>query len=223
MSWPTAVAWGDIALGAGVLATAVVGWLAGRDTRKALAAAGEANALSARLATLEEDRRRSERVPRMSAQLNATNQDGVLLLSVWLDSAEPLSKVKVTVRETRNHGSPVGFPSGQNGVSTRPPGPDADGNMPDGIQPGWQSDSLRPQAVWEKRMVPGTAATWSMGRRAMAPESDGWDSIRLGVLCVAAADQEGWTVPVPVEVTERARRVIGTGRGSGSPLGGTIA
>jgi hypothetical protein len=58
-----------------------------------------------------------------------------------------------------------------------------------------------------------------MDKRLSAHESDGPDAIRLRAIRMAQ-DGTNWGVPVPLEVTERARRTIRPGRGPGNPLGG---
>jgi len=201
VSWPTAVAWGDVALGAGVLATAVVGWAAGRGTRKAVD-------LSARLTELEEARRRDERRPVLSARLAGvpgTGGDGPdkLLLSVWLESPEPLKSLTITWAEARNFGCPAGFPPGQPGVSSEPPNLRPGADLTDGgHREAWAADSLRPFAAGHE-LTAGAAVSRTVQWRRTADMSDGPDGLRLRAACTAA-DGSSWELPVPLTLDRSA-------------------
>jgi hypothetical protein len=66
------------------------------------------------------------------------------VLSVWLESAEPLAKIRVVVQEARNLDCPLGFTRGQNGVDNElPPMLKAEG-----IRAAWQTETLHPAADW---------------------------------------------------------------------------
>jgi hypothetical protein len=98
------------------------------------------------MASIEEDRRKTERVPRLSARLESwgISGQGSFGLSVWLESPEPLARIRVVVQEARNMDCPLGFSVGQSGVANElPPELEAEG-----IRPMWQKDTLRPIAEW---------------------------------------------------------------------------
>jgi hypothetical protein len=91
------------------------------------------------MAAIERDRRSTERVPRLSARLQGWgNEEDSFVLSVWLESPEALSRIKVVVQEARNLDGPLGFSRGQNGVSNKlPPNLEVEG-----IRPAWQTETL---------------------------------------------------------------------------------
>jgi hypothetical protein len=157
------------------------------------------------MAAIEADRRRIERVPILSARLDCwgSGQSG-FGLSVWLESPEPLAKVRVVIREARNQDCPLGFDRGQNGVATQlPPALEAEG-----ILPAWGKDTLHPMADWDDGMAPGTAAFWKMDLRRCADVSAGADGVRFKALAWAERDDQHWELPLPVSMTSRARASI---------------
>lgn len=150
--------WGEVipdGIGAfGVVVAAAAVWLAQRASSRSVG-------VSETMAAIEQDRRNTERVPRLSARLESwgNGQDG-FALSVWLESPEPLAWIRVVVQEARNMDCPLGFKRGQDGVANElPPMLEAEG-----IRPAWQTDTLRPLADWNERMAPGTPALWLMRR-----------------------------------------------------------
>jgi hypothetical protein len=164
-------------------------------------AAWSSQRTSSRLADIERDRRSTERVPRLSAQLEswAAGQDG-FGLSVWLESSEPLAEVRVVVAEARNMDCPIGFAPGQDGVTNElPPALEAEG-----ILPAWSTDTLRPVANWTDRMAPGTSAFWMMEQRRTVKSSAGARGVRFKALAWAERDDQHWELPLPVSVTDAA-------------------
>jgi hypothetical protein len=157
------------------------------------------------MARLELDRRRIERMPRLSAQLSCpgAGQTG-FGLSVWLESPEPLAALRVVVREARNRDCPLGFDRGQRGVARQlPPALEAEG-----ILPAWEKDTLHPLADWADRLAPGAAAFWIMELRRSTDQSAGADGIRFKALARAERDDQCWELPLPVSVTDKARAAI---------------
>lgn len=165
------------------------------------------------MAAIEKYRRKTERVPRLSARLESwgTGQDG-FVLSVWLESPEPLARIRVVVQEARNMDCPLGFKRGQNGVADElPPMLEAEG-----IRPAWQTDTLHPLAEWNERMAPGMPALWLMQLRRTADISAGTDGVRFKALAWAERDDRRWELPLPVAITDNARALIsGTAAQSG--------
>jgi hypothetical protein len=200
----TGTPWGEIVpdlIGAfGVL---VAGGAAGLSLR----ATSKATGVSQTLASIEEDRRRTERVPRLTARLQSAGMGRQgLVLSVWLESPEPLAKILVVVQEARNFDCPIGFRRGQYGVpNDLPPMLEADG-----IRPAWATDTLHPLANWNERLAPGTAAVWAMELRSYAPFSAGADGVRFKARAFAERDDQEWELPLPVTMTDNAREMIGT-------------
>ena len=166
--------------------------------------------VSKTVAGIEQDRRHAERVPRLSARLEcwATGQDG-FALSVWLETPEPLARIRVVVQEARNMDSPVGFKRGQAGVANELPPVLA----AEGILPAWQTDSLHPLAESQERMAPGTAAVWIMQLRSTAGMSAGTDGVRFKALAWAERDEQVWELPLPVTITDNAINVIASKAG----------
>jgi hypothetical protein len=157
------------------------------------------------MAAIEADRRRTERVPKLSARLDrwGSGQTG-FGLSVWLESPEPLARLRVVVREARNRDCPLGFGREQNGVASQlPPALEAEG-----ILPAWQNDTLHPLADWADRMAPGTSAFWMMELRRGADVSAGADGVRFKGLAWAERDDQCWELPLPVSMTDKARAAI---------------
>jgi hypothetical protein len=146
---------------------------------------------------------------RSARRAGGTGHDG-FALSVWLETPEPLARIRVVVQEARNMDSPVGFKPGQNGVETRtePGFYEADGCLP-----AWQADSLRPLADWPERMAPGTAAVWLMQFRSTAEMSAGADGVRFKALAWAESDEQVWELPLPVTLTNNAIDVIASKAG----------
>jgi hypothetical protein len=135
----------------------------------------------------------------------AAGQDG-FGLSVWLESSEPLAKVRVVVAEARNMDCPVGFARGQNGVANElPPALEAEG-----ILPAWSTDTLHPLADWTDRMAPGTSAFWMMEQRRTVKNSAGARGVRFKALAWAEGDAQCWELPLPVAVTDSARTRLDT-------------
>lgn len=198
--------------GFGVLVAAGAAWLSQRASR-------QSNDVSRRVAAIEAARWRSERVPRLTAQLDCWGPGSTgFRLSVWLESSEPLLRLRVVLREARNVDCPVGFTIGQNGVANELP--EEPGLQ--GILPAWESDTLRPIADWDERIAPGNAAIWAMELRRSAHASAGADGIRLKVLAWAEVDDETWEQPLSVTLTDRARIAVDEAAGgvenSSSPL-----
>jgi hypothetical protein len=194
--------WGEIipdGLGAfGVVVAAAAAWLSQRASARSID-------VSKTMAAIESDRRRTERVPRLSARLEVwgDGQTG-FVLSVWLESPEPLAKIRVVVQEARNRDCPIGFTRGQIGVSNElPPMLEAEG-----IRPAWQTDLLHPLADWTDRMAPGTSAVWAMELRRTADVSAGADGVRFKALAWAELDDQHWELPLPVSITQRGRTAI---------------
>jgi hypothetical protein len=194
--------WGEIvpdAVGAfGVVVAAAAAWLSQRASSRSVS-------VSKTVAAIEQDRRNTERVPRLSARLQTwgTGQSG-FALSVWLESSEPLAWIRVVVQEARNMDCPLGFKRGQNGVANElPPMLEAEG-----IRPAWQTDTLHPLADWEERMAPGTSALWLMELRRTADISAGADGVRFKALARAERDDQSWELPLPVSITDNASAVI---------------
>lgn len=155
------------------------------------------------MAAIERDRRRIERVPRLSARLESWGTQG-FGLSVWLESPEPLARIRVVVQEARNMDCPLGFACGQNGVSNDlPPMLEAEG-----IRPAWQADTLRPLADWTERMAPGTPSLWLMELRRSAKGSAGANGVRFKALAWAERDGQCWELLLPVSMTDNARALI---------------
>jgi hypothetical protein len=194
--------WGEIVpdgIGAfGMVVAAAAAWLSQRVSSRSID-------VSESVAAIEQDRRSTERVPRLSARLEiwGIGQDG-LTLSVWLESPEPLARIRVLVQEARNMDSPLGFKRGQNGVANDlPPMLEAEG-----IRPAWQTDSLHPLADGDERMAPGTPALWLMQLRRTADASAGVDGVRFKALAWAERDNQCWELPLPVSITDNARALI---------------
>jgi hypothetical protein len=161
--------------------------------------------VSEAVTAIERDRRNAERVPRLSARLESwgPGQAG-FVLSMWLESSEPLSRIRVIVQEARNMDCPLGFARGQNGVANElPPMLDAEG-----IRPAWQNETLHPLADSTERMAPGGAAVWMMELRRMAGTSAGADGVRFKALAWAERDDQCWELPLPVSMTDNARALI---------------
>jgi len=177
-------------------------------------ASARSNAVSRDMAAIEADRRRTERVPRLSAQLDSWGEGSTgFRLSVWLESPEPLARLRVVIREARNLDCPLGFSVGQDGVANELP-PDLD---LEGILPAWKNDTARPIAGCADRIAPGNAAIWMMETRRDARTSAGAGGIRLKVLAWAERDDEHWELPLPVTLTDRARTAIGETAASSGP------
>jgi hypothetical protein len=202
--------WGEIVpdgIGAfGVVIAGAAAWLSQRASSRSVD-------VSQNMADIERDRRGAERVPKLSARLErwGSGQEG-FGLSVWLESSEPLAKIRVVVQEARNMDCPVGFARGQLGVSDElPPALEAEG-----ILPAWQNDTLHPLADWTDRMAPGTAAFWLMELRRSAVQSPGADAVRFKALAWAERDDQCWELPLPVSMTDAARiRIDEVAEGSG--------
>jgi hypothetical protein len=144
-------------------------------------------------------------VPRLSARLETwgNGQNG-FVLSVWLESPEPLAKIRVVLQEARNMDCPLGFTRGQIGVADElPPMLEAEG-----IRPAWQTDTLHPVADWTDRMAPGTPALWAIELRRTANASAGADGVRFKALAWAECDDQQWELPLPVSITDNARAAI---------------
>lgn len=194
--------WGEIVpdgIGAfGVVVAAAAAWLSQRASSRSVN-------VSQNMADIERDRHSVERVPKLSARLERWGpaQEG-FGLSVWLESSEPLARIKVVVQEARNMDCPIGFAVGQNGVSNElPPMLEAER-----ILPAWQTDTLRPLADWTDRMPPGTAAFWMMELRRTVGGSAGASGVRFKALAWAERDDQCWELPLPVSVTDNARALI---------------
>jgi hypothetical protein len=157
------------------------------------------------MAGIERDRRRAERVPNLSARLETWGAGTTSFgLSVWLESSEPLARIRVVVQEARNRDCPIGFALGQNGVANElPPALEAER-----ILPAWQTDTLRPLAYCNDRIPPGTPAYWLMELRRTASTSAGVDGVRFKALAWAERDDQCWELPLPVSVTDSARTLI---------------
>jgi hypothetical protein len=198
----TGTPWGEIVpdlIGAfGVL---VAGGAAGLSLR----ATSKATGVSEALASIEQDRRASERVPKLSARLQTggLGQSG-FVLAVWLESPEPLARITAVVQEARNQDCPIGFKRGQYGVPNdlRPI------LEAEGIRPAWATDTLHPLASWNQRLAPGTPAVWAMELRRSAPFSAGADAVRFKALAYAERDDQHWEIPLPVTLTDNARDMI---------------
>jgi hypothetical protein len=193
--------WAVILADGGAAAGVVVAFGAARfaqlSNRKSIA-------VTSTMATVEVDRRRAERVPRLAGRLERWGNGGdSLLLSVWLESPEALAKIRVVVQEARNMDGPVGFKPGQNGVGIEMPWPQDQDDL-QGVLPAWRGDSLRPLADWEQRMAPGTAAVWQMAMRDTVVMAGGCAAIRLKAMCWADRDGERWEVAIPVAISDRA-------------------
>lgn len=194
--------WGEIipdGIGAfGVLVAGAAAWLSQRASSRSID-------VSQTMAAIESDRRSTERVPRLSARLESwgDRQSG-FVLSVWLESPEPLAKIRVVVQEARNRDCPLGFTRGQIGVADElPPMLEAEG-----IRPAWQTEILHPVADWTDRMAPGTPALWPMELRRTANASAGRDGVRFKALAWAERDDQQWELPLPVSITDNARAAI---------------
>jgi hypothetical protein len=162
------------------------------------------------MAAIEKDRRHAERIPRLTARLEAWGTGSEdLLLSVWLDTPEALGRLRVVVQEARNSDGPVGFKPGQNGVGHELPWPQEEDEV-EGVLPAWRADSLRPVADWTDRMAPGSAAVWGMQIRRSADMAGGSVAVRLKALCWADRDDQMWEIPVPVTFSVRAQDMIDT-------------
>lgn len=192
--------WGEIVpdgIGAfGVVVAAAAAWLSQRTSSRSID-------VSQTVAAIERDRRRIERVPRLSARLESWGNQG-FGLSVWLESPEPLARIRVVVQEARNMDCPLGFAVGQNGVSNELP----QLLEAEGIRPAWQADTLRPLADWTERMAPGTPALWLMELRRTAKGSAGADGMRFNALAWAERDDQYWELLLPVSMTDNARALI---------------
>ncbi len=194
--------WGEIipdGIGAfGVVVAAAAAWLSQRASSRSID-------VSKTMAAIESDRRRTERVPRLSARLDSwgNGQNG-FLLSVWLESPEPLAKIRVVVQEARNMDCPLGFTRGQIGVGNElPPILEAEG-----IRPRWRTETLHPMADWTDRMAPGAPALWAMELRRTANTSAGADCVHFKALAWAERDDQRWELPLPVSITNNARAAI---------------
>lgn len=160
------------------------------------------------MAAIENERRHAERIPRLTARLEAWgNGSEDLLLSVWLETPEALGRLRVVVQEARNMDGPIGFKPGQNGVGHELPWPKEQDDA-EGILPAWRADSLRPLADGPGRMAPGSAAVWGMQIRRTADQAGGCSAVRLKALCWAERDDQVWEIPVPVTFSDRARELI---------------
>jgi hypothetical protein len=165
--------WGEIVpdgIGAfGVVVAACAAWLSQRASSRSID-------VSEAVTAIERDRRNTERLPKLSARLDSWGTGQTSFgLSVWLESPEPLSKIRVIVQEARNMDCPLGFARGQNGVANElSPMLDAEG-----IRPAWQNDTLHPLADSTERMAPGGSALWMMELRRMAGTSAGADGVRF--------------------------------------------
>jgi hypothetical protein len=194
--------WGEIVpegIGAfGVVVAAAAAWLSQSASSKSID-------VSQTMAAIERDRRSTERVPRLSARLEGWgNGQDSFVLSVWLESPEALSRIRVVVQEARNLDCPLGFSRGQNGVSNElPPNLEVEG-----IRPAWQAETLHPLADSIDRMAPGTAAVWQMELRRSASTSAGADGVRFKALAWAERDDQHWELPLPVSMTDNARALI---------------
>ena len=106
----------------GVVVAACAAWLSQRASSRSID-------VSEAVTAIERDRRNTERLPKLSARLESWGTGQTSFgLSVWLESSEPLSKIRVIVQEARNMDCPLGFARGQNGVANElPPMLDADG------------------------------------------------------------------------------------------------
>jgi hypothetical protein len=200
-------AWGQIVpdgIGAfGVVVAAGAAWRSQRTSSKSID-------VSRTMAEIERDRRHGERVPRLSARVESwgIGQTG-FVLSVWLESPEPLSEIRVVVQEARNSDCPIGFSRQQYGVpSELPPAIEAEG-----ILPAWKSDTVHPLANWTQQMAPGTAATWHMELRHGASTSSGADGVRFKALAWAERDEQRWELPLPVSITDNARALLNQAAG----------
>lgn len=194
--------WGEIVpdgIGAfGVVVAAGAVWLSQRASSRSVD-------VTETMAAIERDRRNAERVPGLSARLETrgTGQSS-FGLSVWLESPEPLARIRVVVQEARNMDSPLGFTRGQNGVASElPPNLEAEG-----ILPAWQTDTLHPLAERNERMSPGTPAHWMMELRRTADTSAGADGVRFKALAWAERDDQSWELPLPASITDRACALI---------------
>jgi len=194
--------WGEFipdGIGAcGVVVAAAAAWLSQRASSRPID-------VSETVAAIEQDRRNTERVPQLSARLESwgTRQDG-FVLSVWLESPEPLARIRVVVQEARNMDCPLGFKRGQNGVANElPPMLEAEG-----IRPAWQTDTLHPLAAWNERIASGTPALWLMQLRRTADLSSGADGVRFRAMARAERDDRRWELPLPVSITDNARALI---------------
>jgi hypothetical protein len=196
------IAWGQIVPdGVGAFGVAVAGgaaWLSQRASSKSID-------VSRIMADIERDRRHGERLPRLSARVESwgVGQTG-FVLSVWLESPEPLSAIRVAVQEARNSDCPIGFNRQQYGVSSElPPALEAEG-----ILPAWKSDTVHPLADWTQRMAPGTAATWHMELRHTVGTSAGAEGVRFKALAWAERDEQRWELPLPVSIADNARALL---------------
>lgn len=194
--------WGEIVpdgiAAFGVVVAAAAAWPSQRASSRSID-------VSEVMAAIEKNRRKTERVPRLSARLESwgTGQDG-FVLSVWLESPEPLARIRVVVQEARNMDCPLGFKRGQNGVANElPPMLEAEG-----IRPAWQTDTLHPLADWNEGMAPGTPALWLMQLRRTADISAGAGGVRFKALAWAERDDRRWELPLPVAITDNARALI---------------
>jgi hypothetical protein len=188
----------DIVAIVGIIVAAVAAWLAKRSDSRSIA-------MSKTMAGIEQDRRTAERVPRLTARLEcwgAGSND--FALAVWLETSEPLNRIKIMIQEARNMDGPIGFKPGQDGVETWP----GEQYLTEGFLPCWQSDSLRPVAQREALMTPGTSAVWCMQLRSTAEMSGGAEAVRLAAMCWSARDWQAWQVPVPVTISDQARSLI---------------
>jgi hypothetical protein len=209
--WTAPITVTAVIAAAGVL---VAGW----GVLVAARAAGKSMATSAALAAIEQERRKAERTPRLSARLALWGPGSTdLVLAVWLDSTEPLSRLRVVIREARNLDCPVGFKRGQEGVANELPSDLA----VEGIRPAWSTDVLAPIAEWRARLAPGDAAVWAMALRPQAQDvgGGGADLVRFKVLTWPDGDSSGpgWELPVPVTITPRATVMIGRGDNTAGP------
>lgn len=190
----------DLIGSCGVLVAGGAAWLSQRASRKA-------TDVSRDVAAIEKDRRSAERVPRLTARLEnwGIGQQG-FALSVWLETPEPLARIRVVVQEARNMDCPVGFKPGQDGVETWTEPGFYEAN---GLLPAWQADTMRPVADWNSRMAPGTAAVWGMDERSTFEMSAGGEAVRFKALAWAERDGQTWELPLPLTITPQAFARLG--------------
>ena len=111
--------WGEIVpdgIGAfGVVVAACAAWLSQRASSRSID-------VSEAVTAIERDRRNTERLPKLSARLESWGTGQTSFgLSVWLESSEPLSKIRVIVQEARNMDCPLGSRAGKTAWPTSYP------------------------------------------------------------------------------------------------------
>lgn len=194
---------GEVGIAVGICVAAVAARFAQKTSSRSVK-------VTETMATIENDRRYAERIPRLSGRLEAWGAGSEdLLLSVWLETPEALGRLRVLIQEARNMDGPVGFKPGQTGVDHELPWPQ-EHDETEGVLPAWRPDSLRPVADWPDRMAPGSAAVWGMQLRRTADMGGGSVAVRLKALCWADRDDQVWETVVPVTFSDRARDMIDT-------------